>query len=946
MKKFYLLLFVLLHSIAFSQNIFNDVNENAVVKESQQHYLNIIKANDKFKRLKLVKLTNLDFLNSDKIGFKLFSDTLYSFTINKLNRLDSVSYSFSSKNNSNFISFVIRNGKITGTIQVNNKQYSIIPLDDSIHAIIEVDYSKLKPEAPPVIIENENKLNKSNAVKTGHSTIDILVAYTTAAKNAVSDIVGLIQNAIYSANSSFVGDDIDLEYNLVLTTELNYSEGTKSMDDILYDFRTNTTIQNLRNEYSADLCFLITNRSDISGDGYLIEYPSQYTSYAGYAIANYNRVRDTYTLGHETGHNLGARHDTTDDHGGTYNHGFRYPPGQWCTIMSYYTTETRQNFWSNPNKSFQGVTRGNTTYSDNERKLNEDRGAVSLFREPQLSGTLSQNQTLSGRSFTLAGNLSVPSGKTLKIESTATLVLNGYYVKSTGGTIIQQSGSTITGLNAYLKTGGTLKGLFSTVQSAIDNGSSGQTVELLSKTYSGNIIFSSKNNVDLTGQGTSTINNGSISVTNSSYVDILNLKENSIITINSSSHTNLNSITFMGSTIVNDYSGTYTNLGYSTALTGGASFAYNSYGGTGDIYYNNIQEFDVAVYLTSNGTNYNVGTNNTFCSNLLDIGAYSGAYAYAISNTYSRSLPGAVGGNVFTTGQNHVCGLGKDNLAKVSTFDSGDDENFSIKYLEILRKISEEKLSISEGINKYRNDFDKLILDSKSLLQNTNDPISVGNIISNLYHVYNTLDEKQEFYSFIKTKLSDSKFMNYKTLFEKYLVWELVDQEKYDDALNLADNLYKQSIEYDLKAELLYDQGLIYKYYLNSEKSASEAFNKLISNYKDNFLSKFAMNEMQSSGEEISKQSSVSDVEEVSLGNYPNPFNPITIISYSLPQKGHAEIKVFDVLGREISELVNENKEKGIYKIEFDGSSLASGLYIITLKAGSIFKSSKMLLIK
>jgi hypothetical protein len=80
--------------------------------------------------------------------------------------------------------------------------------------------------------------------------------------------------------------------------------------------------------------------------------------------------------------------------------------------------------------------------------------------------------------------------------------------------------------------------------------------------------------------------------------------------------------------------------------------------------------------------------------------------------------------------------------------------------------------------------------------------------------------------------------------------------------------------------------------------------------------------------------------------NYPNPFNPTTVISWQSPVGGHQTLKIYDVLGNEVATLVDEYKEAGRYKLEYDASNLASGVYIYKLTAGSFVSSKKMMVIK
>ncbi len=86
---------------------------------------------------------------------------------------------------------------------------------------------------------------------------------------------------------------------------------------------------------------------------------------------------------------------------------------------------------------------------------------------------------------------------------------------------------------------------------------------------------------------------------------------------------------------------------------------------------------------------------------------------------------------------------------------------------------------------------------------------------------------------------------------------------------------------------------------------------------------------------------------EFSLGaNYPNPFNPVTKISFSIPSMMKVELEIFNVLGRKVESLVNQELDEGIYKVEFDGSQYASGVYLYRLTAGDKKIVRKMVLLK
>jgi len=80
--------------------------------------------------------------------------------------------------------------------------------------------------------------------------------------------------------------------------------------------------------------------------------------------------------------------------------------------------------------------------------------------------------------------------------------------------------------------------------------------------------------------------------------------------------------------------------------------------------------------------------------------------------------------------------------------------------------------------------------------------------------------------------------------------------------------------------------------------------------------------------------------------NFPNPFNPKTIIRYQLPEATEVTIKVFDTSGRLVSVLIDKKQSAGYHSVVFDAQSYASGIYFYIMKAGSFLKVRKMMLIK
>jgi hypothetical protein len=87
-------------------------------------------------------------------------------------------------------------------------------------------------------------------------------------------------------------------------------------------------------------------------------------------------------------------------------------------------------------------------------------------------------------------------------------------------------------------------------------------------------------------------------------------------------------------------------------------------------------------------------------------------------------------------------------------------------------------------------------------------------------------------------------------------------------------------------------------------------------------------------------------LEFVLAQNYPNPFNPSTTIEFALPRMAPVTLAVYDLLGREIAVLVNERRDAGLHGVTFDGSGIATGVYLYRLQAGDFVQTKRLILLK
>ena len=187
-----------------------------------------------------------------------------------------------------------------------------------------------------------------------------------------------------------------------------------------------------------------------------------------------------------------------------------------------------------------------------------------------------------------------------------------------------------------------------------------------------------------------------------------------------------------------------------------------------------------------------------------------------------------------------------------------------------------------------------------------------------------------------------------KKIFSQLGSLSLIGKEEYVPAINNFDEIVQQNqgTEEAVYAEIdaittallvegndsTLQKGSLKKYLI---KTSGDYFSKL-----DEILRKNFGNGNQETEEEILP------TEYTLYQNYPNPFNPVTTIKYELPKAGDVSLIIYDILGREIKKLVSANQQPGRYEVQFNASSLASGVYIYQLRTENYVDTKKMILLR
>jgi len=637
-----------------------------------------------------------------------------------------------------------------------------------------------------------------------------------------------------------------------------------------------------------------------------------------------------------------------------------------------------------------------------------------------------------GKTHTITGNVSVPSGVTLKIKSGATVNLNSYTITSTGGTIIVQGGATINP-DIRLIAGGSIKRLYLTIASAISDATSGQTVAVGAGTHfiNSDITLSSGITLDI-APGATIIFDGSyqIKVYGTLKADNTNFTKSGSVSQwmglrfysgSDNSYLKNCSVNYarfgvhISNSDIDVYQCTFRNCIVQNIQVSGSSAEptiekcdIQDNCGTALLITNNANpivknnKFNSSDYAISIYNSYGSFDNNLIgCSVGDGVGYGVNIYGSTSAPEFTSSLEGE--GNLFDNcNRSHVAIKGGNPNFGVWYYGDGGyntfTRNFGDYYMEnwtsttisaqlnwweltnpssnlygsnyiqwhpplyyppsSVGPLWKTNIATDPAINEFikisqmikSHEFGNAISSIKSFNVKNRDHILVHQILFELFstiHKEDMADKQLEFMNYVTNSNFDEPS---KKVARGFLADYYASQGNMAEAEKIIFTSPQGSLS---ERELLMD--LITKYTLaNDPDNANRVANIMRSRHHDRDVEqdiKVALESFTDVADNEDRPISITLPDDKIVSISPNPFNFTTSISYSITEPGRTEIRIFDILGREVRTLINNHQDVGLYSVQWngknnDGLELPSGIYIFTFKTKSAYLKTKLTFLK
>ena len=595
----------------------------------------------------------------------------------------------------------------------------------------------------------------------------------------------------------------------------------------------------------------------------------------------------------------------------------------------------------------------------------------------QAISNASSGQTIAvNSSQTISSDLTVPSGVTLSLEG-GTITMNAN-ITTTSGTIVLDGATLSTDIR--LKSGSSIKGLYSNVQDAVDDCGSTETVFLASGTYSEDIDMIS--NAYIVGAGmTATIIDGDVDFGNKSYAEIQDMTVNGDITMDGGSYNYLTNV--KAKDLVDIDLGvnnelddvTTTNSGYleiyqSDVVVDGLNSqnsVYNAayvYEADPELYNGYYKNKDKAVYCAARADA--LLEDIQFCGNNCDI------YAGTGSDVDASEV------SLFSNITNVTCGSGNVTLpsliikctsllkaspedlnipgASITVDTDSNRERFrrlKSDYREIRKKLRLDRDKGRADALRYAADYLEIIGKAKKLVDDASDEEIAVKAVRLVSNCYRALNEQEQVNDYAISLLKRNEAMLTIGALSVQIPY-FITKEQFDKALAAADQLISLENDDENRQALLYRKGVIYQKYLRDADKAAALYSQVIAADAESGPALSAQRRLDKMGKDFdpgAPQGMVEEKLEFAAANYPNPANPGTTIRYTLPEDGFVSIRIYNINGRLVAELVDAAMTAGRHAVRWDGrtaagQAAATGVYFYRLQFEDRVMSRKFLLLR
>lgn len=219
---------------------------------------------------------------------------------------------------------------------------------------------------------------------------------------------------------------------------------------------------------------------------------------------------------------------------------------------------------------------------------------------------------------------------------------------------------------------------------------------------------------------------------------------------------------------------------------------------------------------------------------------------------------------------------------------------------------------------------------------------------------YKGLGRKSEFRPYLAEILNQRSDTKAKRFAKRLMMLSLEDSGELIEALAIGDEILSNDPSDEEVNEVLSRQAMIFES-LNDFGASRQKFEEIITRFPGTEYASFASVQMEILPPDAgfgkstygSKSEDISLPKEYSLSNnYPNPFNPVTRIEFTLPEVGLTRLIIYDLRGREVAKLINGEMSAGNHNVTWDASKMASGIYIYRITSGNFVATKKMVLLK